>query len=934
MFRLQDFLNARLDQIGEEDPAAGDEPVEEVAEGPGREQDRAELARLLQVQQNAIQQHAMFGIQNNREIVRMIMDNARHVDQHVDMMERRARFDGVQRRRQEMERRRRSPEGMEIMEINVAPHLEREDGIDDRREVLMRELPRRDFVANIREDPDVRQPEIERLLQEERARARARGLGGAHAPNQRLANIRPPPFLAPGMPRIQNQNPLNILRRPNLVEPLTFETARCKMIKCAICKKFIRTDITLEHLKTCGSDKDGVIVDIKKQMTHQYYSSDFVLGQQLMELRIRLEMQLYDALKDRAKLINLECVTCASIADHLKGQCIDDSCQQVFATKSQEIGSTAMANFEQSIDAVKQRGLAEIIEKHNKHFDSIEENLNDSPADAETETRRQFTWYEFRKNTIDSQLREKTKYILDTNEKNRISYNTRRREIWCQIREMQGRMLSSIRENRRDSGHILLNVAAHNALKQNSFPEVVIRILERRPENRIPLAGEEIEDERRISNDHQPLRARLRDGLFQMDDIELFRALNEAPVGSEAKQRLTVEMKRMKEDMERLLATWTIEEMKAIFVRPARFRCRVPSLRGESDMDKCKSALTIGGVTFLSDIINLGDFAMADRLRQTKLHMFPRLVSRDNFFRPRRPQDEQIGTKKNTNENDVEDAVQLFDILNLPIDMIGKIMARTHYKDAQNLAITCRATNEIYRTNSVVMLLPDIALILDFSSGELNVRWWLDKEGGQFDFNPDKILINNRANEKKKNQLLRNTTYLLVETTDDFDAEDIGAVRQYIGNCRFKRVVVKGYTYTENMKMMVDMFDEDCVEIEVNNLTGEMVHFPEIKTISVRDNLTKEQSERIFAAKHFINISCAITNIDTLRKALQEWDNEERTIGRWVILKPFTVFQTPFGRRHRMENVKQKGYLQFVSEMNLQQMAHGEITEYVFYPVD
>lgn len=164
--------------------------------------------------------------------------------------------------------------------------------------------------------------------------------------------------------------------------------------------------------------------------------------------------------------------------------------------------------------------------------------------------------------------------------------------------------------------------------------------------------------------------------------------------------------------------------------------------------------------------------------------------------------------------------------------MIPKIKKnfQSAYKDAQSLAITCSAANNIYRQNSLKMVLPDVILILDFSSGEMNVRWILEKNQQENESDPDseKCLNQSEVNEKKKTQLLRNTTILKIVTTDDFEPEYCEAVHNFVGSRTFKRIIVKGFEYTENLKMMVEMFDKEVVEIEVNALTDDFIPFPDV----------------------------------------------------------------------------------------------------------
>ncbi|EGT50305.1 hypothetical protein CAEBREN_12957 [Caenorhabditis brenneri] len=413
--------------------------------------------------------------------------------------------------------------------------------------------------------------------------------------------------------------------------------------------------------------------------------------------------------------------------------------------------------------------------------------------------------------------------------------------------------------------------------------------------------------------------------------MELFRII---PFYPDARERVNNEITRMKEDMERLLSVWDIGQVRSMFTGKKGFRCRIEQLRGETMTDQCRSALRIGGFTFLTDAIHLCNFEMADRLRQTKLRVFTQLISRDAFFRPK------VETEAEKMEPVVQaqDDVALFDLLRLPPEMIGQIMQRSTYVDAQSLAVSCSAANEIYRNSSTTMILPDVVLVLDLSSGELNVRWWLEKNGEETqegaDLPSDKILIQSKENEKKKNQLLMNTTLLKVECTNDFEPEHCELVRNFLGSRSFKKVVVTGATYTESFKMMVELFDKDSVEMVVDRITPEFLSFPDIKTITIHENLDSDLGEILFAAKQFINITCGLNNIDTFRKALRSWDRDEREIGHWVILKQFTIFQTPFGRRHRPETSQNKGYLQFVSELNNSKMPHGEITEYIFHSVN
>lgn len=418
-----------------------------------------------------------------------------------------------------------------------------------------------------------------------------------------------------------------------------------------------------------------------------------------------------------------------------------------------------------------------------------------------------------------------------------------------------------------------------------------------------------------------------------MEEQDIVEFIRRIPFFPDAKDRVNNEINRMKADMETLLSTWSVEQIRAVFTGPIRYRCRIEQLQGETLTEKCNSALRIGGLTFLTDAIYLSDFDMAERLRQTKLNVFSQLITRDQFFRPKDQEDNK--EKAPAGEQGVS---AVFDILCLPAEIIGQIMQQSVYQDAQNLAISCRATNTIYRNNCANMDLPDIVLILGFSNRELTVRWFLEKEyqeaQGDPDVNTAKILIQNKENERKKYQLLKNTTLLKVMITDEFDPEYCYAVLKFIGDRKFKRLVVKGDEYTENVKTMVEALDKEYVEMEVNKFTAEFIPFPDIKTIIVRDNLNRDNSERLFSAKQFVNITCALINIDSFRKALFEWDNEQREIGKWVILKQFTIFQTPFGRRHRKDTCQRKGYLEFISELNSSQMPHGEVTEYVFHPTE
>uniref|UniRef100_A0A1I7V3H9 F-box domain-containing protein n=1 Tax=Caenorhabditis tropicalis TaxID=1561998 RepID=A0A1I7V3H9_9PELO len=414
-----------------------------------------------------------------------------------------------------------------------------------------------------------------------------------------------------------------------------------------------------------------------------------------------------------------------------------------------------------------------------------------------------------------------------------------------------------------------------------------------------------------------------------MDIIDLLRVI---PFLPDAKERVCNEIVRMKQDMERLLSNWDLNQVRSMFIGPIRHRCQTEQLRGETVTEQCRSALRIGGLTFLTDAIHLCNFDMAERLRQTKLRVFTQLISRDAFFRPQnQPAAEQMGASEQQN-------VALFDLLSLPPEMIGQIMQRSAYKDAQHLAASCSAANDIYRKSNSNMILPDVVMVLDFSSGELVVRWWLVKDNPDaehdLDFHSDKILDHTKKNDKKNNQLLKNTTVLKVVTSEDFEPQHCEDVRNFMGARTFKRVVVKGVEYTLNVKMMVEMFDKDCVEIEVDRLTDEVVPFPDIKTITIHENLDRDLGERLFAAKQFINITCGLNNIDTFRKALSEWDHDEREIGHWVILKQFTIFQTPFGRRYRSEHSQHRGHLQFISELDNSVMPHGEITEYVFHATE
>uniref|UniRef100_A0A8R1I477 F-box domain-containing protein n=1 Tax=Caenorhabditis japonica TaxID=281687 RepID=A0A8R1I477_CAEJA len=410
---------------------------------------------------------------------------------------------------------------------------------------------------------------------------------------------------------------------------------------------------------------------------------------------------------------------------------------------------------------------------------------------------------------------------------------------------------------------------------------------------------------------------------------DIYRTLNITPISQAGNARVQNEIIRMKEDMRILFTISSIDELRDIYLRNSS-RCRTVRIQGDSMLEMARNAVLVAGPGFLTDALYLNNFSIAEQLRIAKINMLSQMVSRDAFFRSR-ARGEHVQSGRNQCREVVKDNAPFLHFLGLPVEMIGEIMQRTDYKDAQNLAATCRSINEIYRKSSAAMLLPDIALILDFTSGELKVCWLLDQEDQQ-DVNPDKVILKGKDHERRKNQLLLNCTFMKVETTDDFKAEDIGDVRKYIGNKKFKRVVVKGNVYTENFKKMVELFDKNIVEIEVNRLTEEDIPFPEIKTISIRENLNKEHGERLLPCTHFVNISCAFSEIDTFRTILQQWDAEEREIERWVILKPFTVFLTPFGRRHRESTCKTKGYLKYICEMSTDQMAHGEITEFLFEP--
>ncbi|PIC21395.1 hypothetical protein B9Z55_026242 [Caenorhabditis nigoni] len=414
---------------------------------------------------------------------------------------------------------------------------------------------------------------------------------------------------------------------------------------------------------------------------------------------------------------------------------------------------------------------------------------------------------------------------------------------------------------------------------------------------------------------------------MELADMDIVNFIQNIPFFPGANERVSNEIYRMKVDMDRVLSTWTVEQLRGVFAGLHGHRYYAEQLEGWCLEEICLNALRVGGLTFLTDAIYLTNFDLAERLRHAKLNVFPYLVSREKFFRPKNKTNRsaQHLQPPMASSNDIG----IFDLLRLPPELIEQIMKRSPYKDAQSLAVSCSATNSIYRNSSLKMLLPDIVMVLDFSSGELTTRWWLASDKKRKSIG--KLDIMDKENEHKKNQLLNNTTLLYVITSDDFEPEYCDAVRIFVGNRNFKRVVVKGSEYTENVKMMVELFDKDSVELEVHKLTEDYVPFPDIKTISIRENLDTVHSERLFAAKQFINISCAILNVDSFRKALYEWDIGQRQIGRWVILKQFTIFQTPFGQRHRYVNVGgERGYLEFLSELDCSQMAHGEITEYVY----
>lgn len=161
--------------------------------------------------------------------------------------------------------------------------------------------------------------------------------------------------------------------------------------------------------------------------------------------------------------------------------------------------------------------------------------------------------------------------------------------------------------------------------------------------------------------------------MADLDILELFRAV---PFFPDAKDRVNNEMNRMKEDMEILLNTWTVEEIRSIFNGPTRYRCLIEQLQGETLTEKCSSALRVGGFTFLTDAIHLCDFTMAEHLRLTKMNVFSHLISRDNFFRPK---------SKNVETKHIEqDDVKLFDLLKLPPEMIEQIMQRVSFQFWEN----------------------------------------------------------------------------------------------------------------------------------------------------------------------------------------------------------------------------------------------------------
>lgn len=152
----------------------------------------------------------------------------------------------------------------------------------------------------------------------------------------------------------------------------------------------------------------------------------------------------------------------------------------------------------------------------------------------------------------------------------------------------------------------------------------------------------------------------------------------------------------------------------------------------------------------------------------------------------------------------------------------GTLSFQSPYSCAQSFALTCRITNNVYRERSSSMLLPDLAVLLDFSNESFKVRWW--KAHGK------KTEHGLSLDDRRKNQILFNTTQLTIETSGGFKKADFVAVRRFLGgrSRSFKKIVVKADRYTQNVKRMVEMFDLECVELEINTLEEEDPEFPQV----------------------------------------------------------------------------------------------------------
>uniref|UniRef100_A0A8R1DTM0 Uncharacterized protein n=1 Tax=Caenorhabditis japonica TaxID=281687 RepID=A0A8R1DTM0_CAEJA len=227
-------------------------------------------------------------------------------------------------------------------------------------------------------------------------------------------------------------------------------------MECEMCKKQVQQALFLLHYMQCLLTTT-VNKNVQTMVIHKFLSSKFVTKIEIHDCVIRHEIAYYKVWgipeespqQPLKALLDLDCVKCATFADHMAGKCLNDNMESVLLKELMTIADSIMAHFEAYLDLKKVIGLQKIEDKHNAHFNEIESCFNDDSTDDETESLRERMWYDFRKTTIDEQMNEKRNYLHETSIEHKEMMSRQKECLRSDMSIIASKLSSTILANRR-----------------------------------------------------------------------------------------------------------------------------------------------------------------------------------------------------------------------------------------------------------------------------------------------------------------------------------------------------------------------------------------------------------------------------------------------------------------------------------------------------